>query len=465
MNKASYLVLVGLLIITPAASGQARKSRSVREESGIKAGVATVVITPPGPMWMAGYAARTRPAEGKIHDLYAKALALEDTGGRRVVLVTTDLLGFPRDLAQAISSRVQRDFNLTRDQLILNSSHSHSGPVVKGSLAGAYDLPAAELALIDAYTTELEGKVVDVVGRALRDLAPAKLSYGVGLAGFAMNRRLSTPKGIVGGVNPDGVVDRDVPVLRVESLAGKLRGIVFGYACHNTTLTGEFLQYSGDYAGFASIAVEKEHPGAKAFFVAGCGADVNPAPRSRLDLAEDHGQELAQAVESVLQGNRTPVTGSIRTAFDLAGLPFATPPSKEEFEARLGDSNVFVRRHARRMLDQIERNGRLAREYPCPVQVLRIGRDFTLIAIGGEVVTDYSLRLKKEIEGRVWVAGYSNDLFAYVPSARMYEEGGYEVNESMIYYDHPGAFAPDTEGVIIRRVHALIKQTGGKVRQ
>ena len=293
MNKASYLVLVGLLIITPAASGQARKSRSVREESGIKAGVATVVITPPGPMWMAGYAARTRPAEGKIHDLYAKALALEDTGGRRVVLVTTDLLGFPRDLAQAISSRVQRDFNLTRDQLILNSSHSHSGPVVKGSLAGAYDLPAAEVALIDAYTTELEGKVVDVVGRALRDLAPAKLSYGVGLAGFAMNRRLSTPKGIVGGVNPDGVVDRDVPVLRVESLAGKLRGIVFGYACHNTTLTGEFLQYSGDYAGFASIAVEKEHPGAKAFFVAGCGADVNPAPRSRLDLAEDHGQELA----------------------------------------------------------------------------------------------------------------------------------------------------------------------------
>ena len=119
----------------------------------------------------------------------------------------------------------------------------------------------------------------------------------------------------------------------------------------------------------------------------------------------------------------------------------------------------FVRRHARRMLDRLEKNGRLEREYPCPVQVLRIGRDFTLIAIGGEVVTDYSLRLKKEIEGRVWVAGYSNDVFAYVPSARMYEEGGYEVNESMIYYDHPGAFAPETEGIIIRRIHALIKET------
>ena len=161
----------------------------------------------------------------------------------------------------------------------------------------------------------------------------------------------------------------------------------------------------------------------------------------------------------MLQGRRTAVTGRVRTAFDLAGLPFAPPPGRAEFEARLSDQNVFVRRHAQRMLERLERNGRLEREYPCPVQVLRIGNDFTLIAIGGEVVTDHSLRLKKEIEGRVWVAGYSNDVFAYVPSARMYEEGGYEVNESMIYYDHPGAFAPDTEGIIIRRIHALIKQT------
>jgi len=459
MNKALLLTLLALTIVGGGgleAQGQVRPGRA---EAGLKAGIATVVITPAKPIWMAGYAARKKPAEGKLHDLYAKALAIEDGGGNRVVLVTSDLLGFPQDLAQSIAGRVQRSFGLSRDQLILNSSHTHSGPVVRRSLIGAYDLPAEQIALIDAYSAELEEKVVDLVGRALKDLAPANISYGVGLAGFAMNRRQPTPKGIVGGINPDGVVDRDVPVLRIETPAGKLRGVVFGYACHNTTLTGEFLQYSGDYAGFASIAVEKEHPGSTALFVAGCGADVNPAPRSRLDLAEDHGQELAQAVESVLQGRRTAVTGRVRTAFDLAGLPFAPPPGRAEFEARLSDQNVFVRRHAQRMLERLERNGRLEREYPCPVQVLRIGNDFTLIAIGGEVVTDYSLRLKKEIEGRVWVAGYSNDVFAYVPSARMYEEGGYEVNESMIYYDHPGAFAPDTEGIIIRRIHALIKQT------
>ncbi len=461
MIKALYLPI---LLILLTFSGLAQ-SRATAEEVTLKAGFATTVITPAKPIWMAGYAARTKPADGKLHDLYAKAMAIEDRNGNRVVLVTSDLLGFPQDLAAAIAGRAGQEFGLRRDQLILNSSHTHSGPVVRRSLIGAYDLPAEQAALIDAYSAELEGKVVALIGRSLKDLAPAKVSYGVGLAGFAMNRRQPTPKGIVGGVNPDGVVDRDVPVLRIETPEGRMRGIVFGYACHNTTLTAQFTQYSGDYAGFASLAVEKEHPGTTALFVMGCGADVNPAPRSRLDLAEDHGQELAQAVESVLQGKRTVVSGAVRTAFDLAGLPFATPPDRAAFEARLKDENVFVRRHAQRMLNRLEKNGKLESEYPCPVQVLRIGDDFTLVAIGGEVVTDYSLRLKKEIAGRVWVAGYSNDVFAYVPSARMYEEGGYEVNESMIYYDHPVAFAPETEGVIIRRVYNLLKQTGGKLRQ
>lgn len=460
------IVLIAIFLAIPGmAQPRPAPVSTPTSDTSLRAGLASTVITPSKPIWMAGYAARTKPADGKLHDLYAKALAIEDQKGQRIVIVTSDLLGFPQDVAEAIAERAGREFSLTREQLMLNASHTHSGPVVRRSLIGAYDLPAEQVALIDAYGDELETKVVELIGRALRDLAPAKISYGVGLAGFAMNRREPTPKGIIGGTNPDGVVDRDVPVLRIDNPAGKIRGIVFGYACHNTTLTAQFTQYSGDYAGFASLAIEKEHPGAIALFVTGCGADVNPAPRSRLDLAEDHGQELAQAVESVLQGKRAPVTGSVRTGFELAGLPFAPPPSKAEFEERRNDKSVYVRRHAERMLNRLERNGKLETEYPCPVQVVRIGDDFTLVAIGGEVVTDYSLRLKKEIAGRVWVAGYSNDVFAYVPSSRMFDEGGYEVNDSMLYYDHPGAFKPEIEDILIRRIHKLVRMTGGKLRQ
>ena len=456
MKIARYFFLLALTSLLWPVFEPASAQRSDRP---LKAGLASVVITPSQPMWMAGYAARTKPSEGILHDLYAKALAIEDGAGGRVVLVTSDLLGFPQALAEGIAARANKQYKLTRDRLILNSSHTHSGPVVRKSLIGAYDLPPEQAALIDAYSAEIEGKIVAMIGQALRDLAPAKVSYGVGYAGFAMNRRQPTPNGIINGVHPEGVVERDVPILKIESPEGKLRGVVFGYACHNTTLTGQFYQFSGDYAGFASLAIEKSHPGALALFVAGCGADINPYPRSKLELAEQHGNELAQAVEKVLEGKLTPVAGRIRTAFDRALLPFATPPSREEFQARLKDQNVYVRRHAERMLGRLARDGKLIAEYPCPVQVLRIGDDFTLVAIGGEVVTDYSLRLKREIKGRVWVAGYSNDVFAYVPSARMFPEGGYEVNESMLYYDHPVAFKPELEEIIISRVHELLRRT------
>lgn len=449
-----------LALLIPLLWPAFESANAQRSDRPLKAGLSSVVITPAKPMWMAGYAARTKPSEGALHDLHAKALAIEDGAGRRVVLVTSDLLGFPQALAEGIAARANKQYKLTRDQLILNSSHTHSGPVVRKSLIGAYDLPPEQAALIDAYSAEIEGKIVGMIGRALRDLAPAKVSYGVGYTGFAMNRRQPTPSGIINGVYPEGVVERDVPVLRLESPDGKLRGVVFGYACHNTTLTGQFYQFSGDYAGFASLAIERDHPGVLALFVTGCGADINPYPRSKLELAEQHGNELAQAVEKVLAGGKlTPVAGRIRTAFDRALLPFSTPPTREEFQARLKDQNVYIRRHAERMLGRLARDGKLIAAYPCPVQVLRIGEDFTMVAIGGEVVTDYSLRLKKEIKGRVWVAGYSNDVFAYVPSARMFPEGGYEVNESMLYYDHPVAFKPEIEEIIIRRVHELASRT------
>jgi hypothetical protein len=459
MKFRFHLRALALTIIMIVIFQNSLNRTAAKPAGALKAGLAATVITPVKPVWMAGYASRKKPSEGKLQDLYAKALAIDDAAGDRVVIVTTDLLGFPGAMAERIAQRAQKQFKLTRNRLFLNSSHTHTGPVLSDSLVGAYDLNAEQKAAIIAYSEALELKVVDLIGAALRDLSPAKLSFGIGSAQFAMNRRQQTPDGMRIGVNRDGVVDRDVPVLRVESPQGKVRGILFGYACHNTTLTGEFYEFSGDYAGYAQQAVEKAFPGAIALFIAGCGADINPYPRSKLELANQHGEELANAVDQTIKGQMSPVTGRVRTAFDHAMLPFAPPPAKEEFQARLKDQNLFRRLHAERMLARIEKDGKLMSEYPDPVQVVRIGDDFTLIGLGGEVVTDYSLRLKRELGGKVWVAGYSNDLFAYVPSARMFKEGGYEVIDSMIYYDKPGSFAPEIEEKIISKVHELIRKT------
>jgi len=426
-------------------------------QSLFKVGLAKVVITPEKNIWMAGYAARTKPAEGKIHDLHAKALAIIDGRGNRLVLVTTDLLGLPRAFTEEVSRQAKKKYGLKREQILFNSSHTHTGPVLIGSLAGAYDLAPEQIAAIAEYTNKLKEMLGSLIGKAIEDLSLAKVSFGRGVAPFAMNRRQMTPNGMIIGVNPDGVVDRDVPVLRIESPDGKLRGIVFGYACHNTTLTGEFYQYSGDYAGFAQEAIEKSHPGVISLFVAGCGADVNPAPRSKLELAQEHGETLAKSVDEVLNNSMIPLNGQIKSEIGEVAIPFSSPPTKEEFKSRLNSNNAFQRRHAERMLKRLERDGKLISIYPYTIQIFQIG-DLKLIGLAGEVVTDYSLRLKRELDRYVWVVGYSNDLCSYIPSARMYKEGGYEVIDSMIYYDLPGPYKPEIEEMIISKVHELTRQ-------
>jgi len=460
MSRHVQTCLIAFLVAA-TINAQPSKRGPAAIKAGIKAGFAKIVITPEKNTWMSGYASRTKPSEGKIHDLYGKALVVQDSRGARAVLVTTDLLGLPRDLTSEISEYANKSYGLRRDQILFNSSHTHTGPVVKSSLAGAYDLDASQSALIDEYTRRLKNDLLKVIGEAIKDLSPAKLSFGRGAAPFAMNRRQFNPNGVAIGVNPEGVVDREVPMLRVESSEGNLRGVVFGYACHNTTLTGEFYEFSGDYAGFAQEAVERAHPGATAMFVAGCGADINPYPRSKRELAEQHGETLAKSVEQALSGSIKLVSGEVKSVIGGVMIPFNGPPTKDEFQSRLNDTNVFKRRHAERMIARYERDGKLISEYPYTIQILKIG-DLTLIALAGEVVTDYALRLKREFGGDVWVAGYSNDLCSYIPSARMFKEGGYEVVDSMLYYDLPGPYKPELEERIIGKVHELARRIGVK---
>ncbi len=453
-----------LLCVSLLALATIRTSHPSEAAAMFKAGLAKVVITPEKPTWMAGYAARTKPFEGKIQDLYAKALAIQDAKGNRIVIVTTDLLGLPGALTAEVSEHANKSYGLKREQIFYNSSHTHSGPVLESSLGGAYDLNAEQTAAVKDYTRTLKVNLLKVIGAALKDISPAKLSFGKGTAQFAMNRRELRNGKIVNGVNRDGVVDKEVPVLKIESADGKLRGVAFGYACHNTTLTGEFYQLSGDYAGFAQAAIEQAHPGTMALFVMGCGADINPYPRSKLELARQHGEELANSVKQVLGSSMAPVSGQLKSIIGSVPIAFAPPPSKDEWKARLKDSNAFVRRHAERWLAKLERDGKIMSEYPYTVQILQIG-DLKLIALAGEVVTDYALRLKKEFGGNTWVAGYSNDLCSYIASSRMYPEGGYEVVESMIYYDMSGPYTPAIEDNIIGKVHELAGKLDGKTNK
>jgi hypothetical protein len=408
---------------------------------------------------MAGYAARTKPAEGKVHELYIKALALEDSSGGKLVLLTSDLIGLPRSLSEAVARDVGKKTGLPRERLLLTASHTHCGPVIRDNLFDMYDMPETEAKKIAPYTEKLRQAMVETILAALADLKPARLDAGKATAGFAVNRRQPTPKGIINGTNPEGPVDHDVPVLRVTTPSGKLRAVVFGYACHNTTL--QFYKWCGDYAGFAQAELEKKHPGATALFWIGCGGDANPLPRGKLELCEKYGRELANAVEAVFAGKMTPIEGNFAARYGLVELPLDKLPTREQFTADLLSKQFAVRKRAARFLKVLEDGGQIDDHYRSyPVQIWRLGQQVLWVALGGEVVVDYSLRLKKELAGKspVWVTGYANDVMAYIPSARVLKEGGYEADSSMIYYGMPTRWAPALEERIVQKVLELAKQ-------
>ena len=429
-----------------------------------KAGVSRINITPKTSIWLSGYGNRKHPSEGVLHDLWAKALALEDAKGNKVVVVTTDLIGLPRAISDVVGARVQKDYGLDRAHLVLNSSHTHTGPMLRANLNLMFELSPEEDRVIDEYSRKLSDDLVSVIGGALGKLAPANVWFGEGETGFAVNRREPTAKGIRIGVNPAGPSDHSVPVLKVTGQDGQLLAVVFGYACHNTTLTGQFYKISGDYAGFAQIELEKAHPGVNAMFVMLCGGDQNPNPRSTLELAGQHGKTLATEVDRVLAGKLRRVKGQLRAAFQIVEPEFALH-TRETFEPLLDDKNPVRARHARYMLRTYDERHPI-RRIPYPIQAVRFGKTLTLLALGGEVVVDYALRVKREYPGEnIIVAGYSNDVMCYIPSLRVLKEGGYEAVDSMMYYGQPGPFDEQVEEMIFGGIHSVMKRVGRSPRR
>jgi len=423
-----------------------------------KAGAAKQVITPTEPLWMAGYGNRDKPCDVKHHDLRVKALAIEDSTGNVAILLTSDLCGIPRELAEEVTRDVIKKTGLKREQIALTCSHTHCGPVVDGNLMDMYPLTPEQPERIKAYAQKLRGWMVDTIVKACENRKPAKLSIGKGTARFGMNRREVTPKGIANGRNPEGPVDHDVPVLRVEDDKGNLKAVVFGYACHNTTM--QFNEWCGDYAGFAQIEIEKKHPDALAMFWIGTGGDANPLPRGELELCMKYGKELAGAVDDAMKEKMTPLSAQLTTKYQEIPLELDAIPDMAKWTADALSKTTAVRNRAQRMLKHLENGGKIPDRYPhYPIQVWKFGDELTWVILGGEVVVDYNLRLKKELAGHknLWITGYANDVMSYIPSVRNLKEGGYEADSSQIYYGMPTKWVPTIEDAIIKKAVELAK--------
>jgi putative membrane-bound dehydrogenase-like protein len=406
-------------------------------------GVAQVDITPKYPVRLSGFGFRRAESEGVTQRIWAKALAIDDAAP--VVLITVDNLGVPADMVREVAGRLAKRAGLRADRLAVTATHTHTAPMLRGVAPTLFGqpIPKEDKAHIDRYTRELTDKLEEVALAALADRKPARLEWGIGTAGFAVNRR-----------TPGGPTDHDLPVLVVRDPAGKVRAVYVSYACHCVTLSDN--KVSGDWAGYAQQLIQDKCPGAVALVSVGCGGDQNPnsgVTGGRADVASRQGAEIAAEVKRLLQGYLAPVRGKLTTAVRRLELPLAELPARAVWEERAKKTDA-VGYHARVQLARLDRGEALRTKIDYAVQTWAIGDALALVFLPGEAVVDYSLRLKRELDGqRLWINAYANDDPCYIPSERVLKEGGYEGGGAMVYYDLPGPLKPGLEQAIVGAVH------------
>ena len=453
--RMSVGALAGALGLTPSA----RAERNDR--AALRIGLAKVCTTPEEPIWLHGYAgkSRFRPFEGKLNELYAKAMAMEDAEGRRAVLIAIDQCVLRAREAKALFSRITGKTGLARGQVLLNLSHTHSGPLIGTSDLNRYPVPDDVRKRTQRYTGKLMDTLAGVAAAALADLKPARLSWGVGKADFVMNRRTYDKTGAYRGMgpNPGKYADRNVPVLRVDTPDGRMRAVVFGCACHAVTLTATNIKLSGDYPSFAQESIEKRDPGVQAMFIQGCGADANPHPRGgpqQEQIVRRQGESLAAEVSRVAEGKLQPVRGPLHAEFAEVDLPLEPVPSRECLQ-KMGGAQAY---NARRMLAALKRNESLPTCHAAPIAVWQFGEDLTLVGLSCETVSAYVPLVQRALgPERLWIAGYCNEVDGYLPDARIVAEGGYEARGLVAEI---GFYSAKAQDVVVDTVRRLAQKAG-----
>ncbi len=451
-----FIICVVLLSLNSSAQSKKKKPALV------DVGVASIDITPYGPIRLSGYlryGARINESEGVEQRLWAKAIAIGNNKQGASIVITTDLAGIKLNMVKEVEDYLVEKAGLKRGHLVINCSHTHSGPDMGNSHNMYFNpvLPVDQLGRIAVYLDSLTFKLKKVALEALQNRQPAHLSWGMGNVGFALNRRVIKEGVWVGhGKVPDGPVDHAMPLMKITSPDGKLRAVFVEYACHGTTLFDDINKTHGDWIGEASKQIEEDHPGITALVAQGCAGDSDPNERGTLAIAAKHGRSIADEVNRLLSTNLETLDGPPVVRHKMLQLPFDHVPDVHEF-VELSKDDGAKGRNAEVFLDRMVRGIAIDSTMDYPIYSWTFGKKLTILFLAGEVLSDYAVRLKNELgKDKLWINAYTNDVKAYIPSRRNLKEGGYEGEFNMYYYDHPFKFSDRIEEIIIKGVHDIV---------
>ncbi|MEO8763513.1 MAG: neutral/alkaline non-lysosomal ceramidase N-terminal domain-containing protein [Ginsengibacter sp.] len=420
----------------------------------IEVGVARVDITPERPIRLAGYGARSKSeSDGILQRLEAKAMAFGSDAQHPSVLVTIDLVGVTERITSKLRKALSEKAGINPAQVVICASHTHGGPEIGNLLnilqyrEGGYSdslLSLDQSVHIAQYTEMLSQRLEEVSLAALQNRKPALIAWGQGQAFFAANRRTE-----------GGPVDPTLPILRITNPDGTLKAVFVNYACHGTTFEG-INQINADWIGEAKRLIEANHPGCMAMIALGCGADADPKPRGDMEAVKLHGKEISDNVDKLLVSQLQPLSSPPVGNMKWVKLPFSKIATVPEL-IKLTEDKTLKGYYARIALDRVERGETIPAEVSLPVQIWNFGDELAMINLGGEVVVDYSIRLRNELGAEhLWINAYSNDVPCYIASRRVIREGGYEADFSMYCYDKPSPLAEEAEDIIVTAVHEMI---------
>ncbi|MDQ3701801.1 MAG: hypothetical protein M3442_12905 [Chloroflexota bacterium] len=463
---------------------------------GLRAGYSVVDITPPPGVDLTGFGAREGPCVGTLDPLQARALVFEDASGRRVALVTCDLIGLGRHLVARVRRRVAEVAGIPAAGQLFNCSHTHAGP--ETGVLTTIGVPDP------AYLAALEERLVAVLAEAATALFPVRLRLAStevedGLAINRVFRRIGQPERY----------DRQLTVVRIERVpptgaaavgesAGRPLATIVAFACHAVTLGAAERHASADFVAPLRHDLEAAGSG-PVLYVNGCGGDVNPAAmdaRGR-EATDALGRELARAArraqaralseEGPIQEGSTEegpteeepsaavspeagsppgsplqevsASGGVGAAQEWVALPFQplrTPAELAEIlahgRARLAEAPSGSPAYRAAQVTEVDYPLRVLRlhygsellpEVRAEVQAIKVG-PIAIVALPGEIFSSLGRAIKEAAPfpaPRTIVAGWSNDNVGYIPDRDAYPLGGYEVDLASRYYGYPAGWA------------------------
>ncbi len=437
--------------------------------SQLRAGTARANITPYVGAFLAGFGNRDHGCEGIHDELFARALVLQG-GETALCIVSCDLIGLTRESVGTIRKQIEAATGIPAAHVMLACTHTHSGHTM-----GLLRHPGLDPELVHVTEKKIAGAAI----MAHRSVAGAALGAGKGRARIGVNRREKKPEGgVVLGKNPEGATDPDVAVLRVDDAAGKPLALVVNHACHPVVLGGRNYQVSADYPGQVAAFVEGVYPGAVCLYLNGCCGNINPTVvGGTFEDVRRNGTFLGCEAVQVAEGIRTgPAQLAVRST--VVEVPLAPLPSAEEaratveqrtrvLEEQLAKGEIsralydadWLRGWARDVMAEYSKTDR-QRTRPLEIQALRFG-DALLIGTPGETFVEIGLAIKGASPLRnTLVAAYANGNVGYIPTAKAFDEGGYEVESAHKFYYGVYRFKPDVERLVIDAAIALAKQLG-----